>query len=158
MFKKILIANRGEIACRVIKTARRMGIDHLSRSIPMPTRARLSCAWRTRRCISAPAAGGGKLSENRRQDHRCLQADRRGGRASRLWLPVRTRELRRRRWPRKGSPSSARRPTRLRRWATRSNRKKLAKRSGRQCRPGLRRRNPRHRTRGRDFERHWPIR
>ena len=26
MFKKILIANRGEIACRIIKTARRMGI------------------------------------------------------------------------------------------------------------------------------------
>ncbi|MEK8025817.1 acetyl/propionyl/methylcrotonyl-CoA carboxylase subunit alpha [Pseudaquabacterium rugosum] len=27
MFKKILIANRGEIACRVIKTARRMGVS-----------------------------------------------------------------------------------------------------------------------------------
>jgi propionyl-CoA carboxylase alpha chain len=27
MFTKILIANRGEIACRVIKTARRMGIQ-----------------------------------------------------------------------------------------------------------------------------------
>src|SRR2546425_4212589 len=27
MFTKILIANRGEIACRVIKTARRMGIE-----------------------------------------------------------------------------------------------------------------------------------
>src|SRR6202042_872334 len=26
MFRKILIANRGEIACRIIKTARRMGI------------------------------------------------------------------------------------------------------------------------------------
>ena len=26
MFKKILIANRGEIACRVIKTARKMNI------------------------------------------------------------------------------------------------------------------------------------
>ncbi|HEX8827405.1 MAG TPA: biotin carboxylase N-terminal domain-containing protein, partial [Xanthobacteraceae bacterium] len=25
MFKRILIANRGEIACRIIKTARRMG-------------------------------------------------------------------------------------------------------------------------------------
>ncbi|MHB0772340.1 biotin carboxylase N-terminal domain-containing protein, partial [Bradyrhizobium sp. 5.13L] len=27
MFKKILIANRGEISCRVIKTARMMGIE-----------------------------------------------------------------------------------------------------------------------------------
>src|SRR5688572_25892025 len=27
MFKKILIANRGEIACRIIRTARRMGIQ-----------------------------------------------------------------------------------------------------------------------------------
>ena len=27
MFKKILIANRGEIACRVIKSARSMGIE-----------------------------------------------------------------------------------------------------------------------------------
>ena len=26
MFSKILIANRGEIACRIIKTARRLGI------------------------------------------------------------------------------------------------------------------------------------
>src|SRR5947209_7202642 len=27
MFKRILIANRGEIACRIIRTARRMGIE-----------------------------------------------------------------------------------------------------------------------------------
>ena len=26
MFEKILIANRGEIACRIVRTARRMGI------------------------------------------------------------------------------------------------------------------------------------
>jgi hypothetical protein len=39
MFKKILIANRGEIACRVMKTAKKMGIRR-SRSIPKPTRIR----------------------------------------------------------------------------------------------------------------------
>ncbi|MGB3864435.1 MAG: acetyl/propionyl/methylcrotonyl-CoA carboxylase subunit alpha [Xanthobacteraceae bacterium] len=30
MFKRILIANRGEIACRIIKTARRMGIESVA--------------------------------------------------------------------------------------------------------------------------------
>ena len=27
MFKKILIANRGEIACRIIKTSKNMGVE-----------------------------------------------------------------------------------------------------------------------------------
>ena len=27
MFKRILIANRGEIACRIVKSARRIGIE-----------------------------------------------------------------------------------------------------------------------------------
>src|SRR5258707_11727383 len=30
MFKRILIANRGEIACRIIRTARRMGIQSVA--------------------------------------------------------------------------------------------------------------------------------
>ena len=30
MFKRILIANRGEIACRIIRTARRLGIESVA--------------------------------------------------------------------------------------------------------------------------------
>jgi acetyl/propionyl-CoA carboxylase alpha subunit len=40
MFTKILIANRGEIACRVAATARRMGIKTVavySKRTPMPS-------------------------------------------------------------------------------------------------------------------------
>ncbi|MGI9024457.1 MAG: acetyl/propionyl/methylcrotonyl-CoA carboxylase subunit alpha [Burkholderiaceae bacterium] len=40
MFKKILIANRGEIACRVIKTARRMGIATVAVSSEADANAR----------------------------------------------------------------------------------------------------------------------
>jgi propionyl-CoA carboxylase alpha chain len=52
MFKKILIANRGEIACRVIKTARKMGIATVAVYSDADRNA-LHVRWRTRRCISA---------------------------------------------------------------------------------------------------------
>ena len=40
MFKKILIANRGEIACRVAATARRMGIQSVAVYSDADTHAR----------------------------------------------------------------------------------------------------------------------
>ena len=54
MFRKILIANRGEIACRVIKTAKRMGI----RTVAVYSDADQTCTARqhspTKPFISAP--------------------------------------------------------------------------------------------------------
>src|SRR5258708_1806503 len=53
MFKKILIANRGEIACRVIRTARRMGIKTVAVYSDADARA-------PHVMMKASAGGGGK--------------------------------------------------------------------------------------------------
>jgi propionyl-CoA carboxylase alpha chain len=47
MFKKILIANRGEIACRIIKTARRMGVATVAVYSDADARAPFDQAART---------------------------------------------------------------------------------------------------------------
>src|ERR1051325_9280890 len=58
MFKKILIANRGEIACRVIRTARRMGIATVAVYSDADARApHVLLADESVRLGPAPAAG-----------------------------------------------------------------------------------------------------
>ena len=95
MFEKILIANRGEIACRVIRTARRLGHPRRSRSIPRPTRGALHVAL---------ADEALSRSARRRPRDSYLQVERiievgaargRRGDPSRLRLPLRERRLRR---------------------------------------------------------------
>ena len=94
MFTKILIANRGEIACRVIKTAQKMGIKTVAVYSEADRDARHVMLADEAVCIG-PAPVERVLSGDG-QDHRRLQADRRTGRASRLRLPVGERRVSRR--------------------------------------------------------------
>ena len=74
MFKRILIANRGEIACRIIKTARRMGIETVAVYSDADKDA-LHVEMADTRRRHRPAAGGQELPADR-QDRRRLQGDR----------------------------------------------------------------------------------
>ena len=73
MFKKILIANRGEIACRVIKTARRMGIGTVA-VYSEADRHALHVEMADEAVFIGPPAATEILPVDR-QNHRGLQAD-----------------------------------------------------------------------------------
>ena len=109
MFKKILIANRGEIACRIIKTARKLGIKTVAvysdadRDAPARRDGRRGRAHR-------PAAGRAVLPADR-QDRRGLPRDGRRGGASGLRLPLRARGVPGRARRRPASSSSAPTPS-----------------------------------------------
>ncbi len=62
MFKKILIANRGEIACRVIKTAQRMGIACVAIYSEADRRAPFVAAADESICVGPPPAKDSYLS------------------------------------------------------------------------------------------------
>ena len=93
MFSKILIANRGEIACRVIRTARRMGIATVAVYSEADAGAlhvaMADEAW----LIGPPPPRESYLNIER--DHRGGARQRRGGDPSRLRLPVGERRVRR---------------------------------------------------------------
>ncbi len=74
MFKKILIANRGEIACRVMRTARRMGI----KTVAVYSEADAD-ALHVRTADEAVAIGGARSSESYLNIERIVDACRKTG-------------------------------------------------------------------------------
>jgi 3-methylcrotonyl-CoA carboxylase alpha subunit len=92
LFKRILIANRGEIACRVIATCRRLGIETVAVHSEADRGAR-----HVRLADLAVEIGPAEASASYLVAERILEAapcHRRRGHPSRLRLPVGERDLR----------------------------------------------------------------
>jgi hypothetical protein len=110
MFKKILIANRGEIACRVAATARRMGVRTVAVYSDADAHSQHVSA-----CDEAVHIGGNPPRSHLRWQ-RIVERRDRGRAASGLRFCPRTRPSRAPA-PVRGWCSSARRPRRLPQWA-----------------------------------------
>ena len=94
MFTKILIANRGEIACRVAATARRMGIKTVAVYSEADANSKHVAVCDEAVLIGPAAAKESYLCGDKH--HRRRAGHRRAGDPSGLRLPVRERRIRRR--------------------------------------------------------------
>ena len=134
MFTKILIANRGEIACRVIKTARRMGIATVAVYSDADATAR-----HVRLADEAVHIGPSPARESYLVGEKILAAAKATGAAGDppgLRLPLGERGLRRGRARRRASSSSARRPSAIRAMGSKSAAKSLMEKAGVPLTPG----------------------
>ena len=72
MLKRVLIANRGEIALRIIRTARRLGIE----TVAVASEPDMGLPYTRAADIVVPVAWAGKRKlSGFRQDHRCGETD-----------------------------------------------------------------------------------
>ena len=115
MFTKILIANRGEIACRVARTARRMGVGTVAIYSDADARALHVDACDEAYRIGPPPPRESYLEG--RRDHRRSRSNAAHRRSIPATASCRRTRTSQRRAPRPASCSSARRRPRSRRWA-----------------------------------------
>ena len=141
MFRTLLIANRGEIACRVIRTARRMGIAHGRRLLRRRRATRCTSRWPTRPYPIGPAPARESYLNGRRASSR-----RPGARGADAIHPgygfLSENAAFAEACAAAGSSSSARRPPRSAPWAARATAKALMERGRRAARARLPRRRP----------------